>query len=71
MAPYTRAIPTLHATADLDQADPIVRHEPDGLQLDRGDPVGHHTKRVEGRSRVGLVRVGQYTVDVDLLDGHV
>lgn len=43
-------------------------HEPDGLQRYRGDPVASHTKRVVGRPGVGLARVGQFTVEENLID---
>ena len=58
---------TRHVSTDLDEADPLVCHEPSGLQHDRGDIVTRHTKRVEGGPGVGLVRDGQLAVKVDLL----
>ena len=56
----------VHVVTDLEEADPLVGHGPDRLQHDRADVVANHTKRVVGRPRVGLARVGQLSVEVDL-----
>ena len=57
----------MNFTTDLDEADPLVRREPDGLEHDRRDAIGNNIKRVEVRpGKVGLVRVGLLTVEVDL-----
>lgn len=50
----------------LEKADPFLREKIDGFEHDGADAHGLHIERVEGRSGVGLARVGQLAVDVNL-----